>query len=108
MYNVVFLSAIYQNESVMCVSVWCVCVCTLSCSVVSNSLQPHGLMNCRLPGSSVHEIFQAKILEQVAISYSRGSSRPKDNQSLLHWKADSLLLSQPGKLICITVFLLPI
>ena len=27
-------------------------------------------MNCRLPGSSVHEIFQARILEWVAISYS--------------------------------------
>ena len=27
-------------------------------------------MNCSLPGSSVHEIFQARILEWVAISYS--------------------------------------
>ena len=31
-------------------------------------------MDCSLPGSSVHGIFQARILEQVAISYSRGSS----------------------------------
>ena len=31
-----------------------------------------------LPGSSVHGIFQARILEQVAISYSRGSSQPWD------------------------------
>jgi len=30
------------------------------------------------PGSSVHGIFQARILEWVAISYSRGSSRPRD------------------------------
>ena len=30
------------------------------------------------PGSSVHGIFQARTLEQVAISYSRGSSRPRD------------------------------
>ena len=29
------------------------------------------------PGSSVHEISQASILEQVAISYSRGSSQPR-------------------------------
>ena len=98
-----FLLYTKMNQLCVCVCV-CVCVCTLSCSVVSNSLQPHGLMDCRLPGSSVHEIFQAKILEQVAISYSRGSSRPKDNPSLLHWKADSLLLSQLEKLICITVF----
>ena len=30
------------------------------------------------PGSSAHGIFQARILEWVAISYSRGSSRPRD------------------------------
>ena len=30
------------------------------------------------PGSSVHGILQARILEWVAISFSRGSSRPKD------------------------------
>ena len=31
-------------------------------------------MDCSLPGSSVHGIFQAKILEWVATSFSRGSS----------------------------------
>ena len=31
-----------------------------------------------LPGSSVHEIFQGRILEWVAIPFSRGSSRPRD------------------------------
>ena len=31
-----------------------------------------------LPGSSVHGIFQARILEWVAIPFSRGSSRPRD------------------------------
>ena len=30
------------------------------------------------PNSSVHWIFQARILEWVSISYSRGSSRPRD------------------------------
>ena len=35
-------------------------------------------MDCSPPGSSVHEILQARILEWVAISFSRGSSRPKD------------------------------
>ena len=35
-------------------------------------------MDCRLPGFSVHEIFQARILEWVAISFSRRSSRPRD------------------------------
>ena len=36
------------------------------------------LMDCSLPGSSVHGILQARILEWVAISFSRGSSRPRN------------------------------
>ena len=35
-------------------------------------------MDCSLPGSSIHGIFQARILEWVAISFSRGSSRARD------------------------------
>ena len=35
-------------------------------------------MNCSLPGSSVHGILQARILEQVAISFTRGSSWPRN------------------------------
>ena len=36
------------------------------------------LIDCSLPGSSVHGIFQARMLEWVAVSFSRGSSRPSD------------------------------
>ena len=35
-------------------------------------------MDCSLPGSSVHGIFQARVMEWVAISFSRGSSQPRD------------------------------
>ena len=35
-------------------------------------------MDCSLPGSSFQGIFQARILESVAIPFSRGSSRPRD------------------------------
>ena len=35
-------------------------------------------LNCSLPGSSVHGIFQTKILEWVAISFFRGSSQFRD------------------------------
>ena len=35
-------------------------------------------MNCSPQGSSFHGILQARILEWVAISFSRGSSRPRD------------------------------
>ena len=43
--------------------------------VMSDSCNP---MNCYLPGSPVHEIFQARILEWVATSSSRRSSPPMD------------------------------
>ena len=35
-------------------------------------------MDCRSPGSSVHKIFQARILERVAIAFSKGSSQLRD------------------------------
>ena len=35
-------------------------------------------MDYDLPGSSVHGIFQARILEWVAIYFSKGSSQPRD------------------------------
>ena len=35
-------------------------------------------MECSLPGSSVHGIFQAIVLERIAISFSSRSSRPRD------------------------------
>ena len=51
-------------------------------------------MGCSPPGSSVHGILQGRILEWVAMpSSSRGSSRPVNQISLLHWQAGSLLLS---------------
>ena len=49
--------------------------CVLSCSVVSDSLRSYGLGSI---GPTVLGIFQARILEWVAISSSRGSSRPRD------------------------------
>ena len=51
-------------------------------SVMSDSLQPHGLQPT---GSSVHRILQARILEQVAIPFSRGFSLTQEfNLDLLH------------------------
>ena len=46
----------------------------LSLTVVSDSLQPQGL----LPGSSVHGILQARRVEWVAISFPKQSSQPRD------------------------------
>ena len=49
-------------------------------------------MDCSLPGSSVHGILQARILDWVAIPSSRGS-----NPALLHCRQDRLPSEPPGK-----------
>ena len=41
-------------------------------------------MDCSLPGSSMHGIFQARVLEWVAISFSRESSWPRDQTQISH------------------------
>ena len=41
-------------------------------------------MECSPPGSSVHGIFQARVLEWVTISFSRGSSQPRDRTLVSH------------------------
>ena len=69
---------------------------TPSCSVVQSCRTLRDPVDCNPPGSSVRGIFQARILERSAISYSRGSSQPKDRprisciscigrQSLYQW-----------------------
>ena len=52
----------------------CVCVCVCVCSVAQSYLTLCNTMGYSLPGSSVHGVFQARILEWVAISSSRGTS----------------------------------
>ena len=41
-------------------------------------------MDSSLPGSSTHGIFQARVLEWAAISFSRGSSQPRDRIQVSH------------------------
>ena len=53
----------------------CVCMYALLC------LNPSNPVVCSLPGSSVHEISQARIVEWVAISSSRGLSQPWEHQT---------------------------
>ena len=48
------------------------CSVTQLCPILCNPT------DCSPPGSSVHGILQARILEWVAISSSRGSSQPRD------------------------------
>ena len=80
----------------ICLYIHCCCCCLVSqsCYILWES------MDCCPLGSSVHGIFQARILEWVAISFSSGSSQPRDQTHVScisrHWQADSLLLSHYG------------
>ena len=68
-------------------------MCVLSNSVVS-LCSP---MGCSPPGSSVHGILQARILEWVATPSSRGSSQPRDQTQSPTLQVDSLPTEPPTK-----------
>ena len=55
-------------------------------------------MDCSPPGSSVHRILQARILEWVALSFSRGSSQPRDWTQVSCTAGRFLLSEPPGKI----------
>ena len=61
---------------------------------MSNSCDP---MDCSLPGFSVLGILQARVLEWVAISFSRGSSRPRDQTQVCCIVGRSLPAELQGK-----------
>ena len=72
-------------------------LCMLECQVASVMFDP---MDYSPPGSSVHGIPQARILEEVALPSSRLSPWPRDQSRascLLHWQVGSLPLAPPGK-----------
>ena len=83
-FTAVFLAV--QSDSSPCVSV----LVTRSCPTLCKP------MDCSPPGSSVQGILQARILEWVKISFSRGVFL-----DLLHLQADYLLSEPPGKSFCI-------
>ena len=63
-------------------------MCAQSC------LTPGHSIDCSPPGSSVHGVFQATILEWVAISFSKGSSSLRDQTCVFwviyHWATKAL------------------
>ena len=61
----------WQTEDCGCFNV-CECLVAQLCLTLCNPL------DCSLPGSSIHGIFQARVLEWVVISSSRGSSQTRD------------------------------
>ena len=54
-------------------------------------------LNCNSPGSSLHGISQARILEWVAISFSRGSSWPRDPTCISCTAGRFFTSEPPGK-----------
>ena len=64
-------------------------------SVAQSCLTFCNCMYCSLPGSSVHGVFQARILEWVTIPFSRGSSQPRD-RTLVSCIAADFLRSEPS------------
>ena len=64
----------------VCVCIYvCICVCVCVCVLVAQScLTLCDPIDCSPPGSSVHGILQARILEWVAIPFSRRSSQARD------------------------------
>ena len=76
-------------------------------------------MDCSPPGSSIHGLLQARILEWVVMPPSRGSSQPRDwthiSYVYLHWQAGSLPRAPPGLVVkwkwkslsCVRLFATP-
>ena len=64
------------------------CVLAKSCPALCNP------MDCSPPGSSVHGIPPARILEWVAISFSWGSSGPRD-RTHISWLAGAFFTTEP-------------
>ena len=67
------------------------CLAAQSCPTLSDP------MNCSSPGSSVHGILQARILEWVAIPFSRGSSQPRDQTRVSCIAGRFFTAEPPGK-----------
>ena len=90
------LSRVFQGASSTFQSVGL--FCHLKVLVVKSRLTPYDPMDCNPPDSSVLGILQARILEWIAIPFSRGSSRLEPRFPML-W-AESLPSEPLGKPFC--------
>ena len=82
-----------KNEIIIECLLWGNTVCCV-CLVAQSYLTLCDPMDCSPPGSSVHGILQARILERVTMPSSRGSSQPRD-WTMVSWIAGGFLLSEP-------------
>ena len=70
---------------------FCCCLVTKSCLTLCNP------MDCSPPGSSVHGISWARILEWVIVSFSRGSSLPRGGTNVSRLAGRFFTTKTPGK-----------
>ena len=98
----------------------CVCVCVRACVLcVCVCFQSHPTlcdpMDCSSPGSSVHRIFQERILQWVAVFCARGSSQHRDRTNvfcigrwvLYHcatWEAKTSAFLSKGDVVIIGIY----
>ena len=100
-YDIMSVSGIQQSDSII-INNLCMYACVLSCSVVSDSLQPHGLQLTRLlcpwdfPGKNTG----------VGSNFLLQGTVPTQgwNPRLLQWQVDSLPLSHQGNPVTEIVF----
>ena len=86
-----YLLTYIRSQLFLNLNLSCCCLVTKSCQSLCDP------MDCSPPGSSVHGILQARILEWVAISFSRGSSRPKDQTQVSLIAGRFFTIQPPGK-----------
>ena len=99
-----FLGSIHINSDLIDL-ICCLSENTQSCLTLWNP------MDCSPPGSSIHDIFLARILEWVAISFSSGSSRPRDRTWVSHtagrcftiWATTLLILIQRLRMTALSI-----
>ena len=78
-----------------CVMRWmCVCACAES---FQSCLTLWDAMDCSLPGSSVREILQARVLEWLAMPPFRGSSQPRNQTQVSYTAGGFFTMQPPGK-----------
>ena len=70
----------YSSSHLLLPGLW-TCMCAKSLQLCQTLSDP---MDCSPPGSSVHGILQARILERVAMPSSWGSSQPRDRTCVSH------------------------
>ena len=84
------ITTLYQSLALLCTPVAptrgpTVCFDLLwACLVAQSCLTVCDRVDCGLPGSSVHGVLQVRILQWVAMPYSRGSSQPRNQTQVSH------------------------